>query len=225
MSVHTDVAHRALLRLREQLPRVSAAIVTGIPNRPRIVSTAALARQAAAARADRQERVELARRGLAPIGASRTPANLLALDVLRDTEQELAELEDAVCERVAPELRPAASTGARITRLLDLLPKLHDDLARHVSAETVRMSRRAAWLLGDTTPIHKLDARCPLCDCRSLRVLLDRMVVVCINPACTCHDDLCGCRNESGRTRHQWGEGYWPHLARQLAAQDQEEAA
>ncbi|MEV7969016.1 hypothetical protein AB0O34_23940 [Sphaerisporangium sp. NPDC088356] len=71
--------------------------------------------------------------------------------------------------------------------------------------------------LGDTEPVHRLDARCPICDARSLRALPDRELVVCVNGSCQCGDDECGCHYERPR-RHQWDYDEWPWLAHVLGA-------
>ncbi|MDT0305083.1 hypothetical protein [Streptomonospora wellingtoniae] len=157
----------------------------------------------------------------APIGTSPAPLDLTLLDTTRDIELDLADLEGAVIDRVAPALTPAAGTQARILRIKDLLGKAAQDadLARHVAAEARRLTQRAAAVLGEHEPPVRLTTiRCPLCDCLSLRLRQDADLVECFNPKCTCVDFLCGCTDVPRRTRHQWPATHWPDLATKGAA-------
>ncbi|MFD0772625.1 hypothetical protein ACFQZ2_01665, partial [Streptomonospora algeriensis] len=83
-----------------------------------------------AERADALSQMAANPRGAAPIGTSPAPLDLTLLDVVRDAELDLVDLEGAVCDRVAPALHPAADTDARIRRIKDLLGKTaqQDDL-------------------------------------------------------------------------------------------------
>ena len=164
--------------------------------------TAAGARHAA----ERADTFTQLRSGLAPIGSSPAPADLIVLDTLRDTETDLRDLLAAILDRTAPQIAPAHTTPRRIGQIITLLPKIGavDDLLDHLLAETGRMHRRVRHALGDTEEIRQLAERCPHCRAKSLRALMDRGVIVCGNAACRCTDDACPCDHPDRPRRHQW---------------------
>ncbi|MFV5992419.1 hypothetical protein ACNPQM_08190 [Streptomyces sp. NPDC056231] len=126
------------------------------------------------------------RRGSAPTGGTVAPVRIYVSDAIRDITDGVVELEEAVRERLG--LRPvvAAPVPVRLRRLAGLLEHIgHDaDLAAHVEAETRRMARRCARVLGDPEQLVRVAGRCPACDSVSLRAFPERATVMCVNPAC-----------------------------------------
>lgn len=153
-------------------------------------------------------------RGITPIGASPAPGDLTVMQTRRDIDTDIADLEEAVRERVAPQMRGAATTTRRIGTIIKLLPKVGavDDLMTHVLAEAHRLRAKARWALGDAGEVRKLAARCPHCGARSLRELPDRAVVTCSNTACQCTDNTCPCDDPAAPRRHQWHATQWHTL-------------
>ncbi|MCY9786851.1 hypothetical protein KIK06_23490 [Nocardiopsis sp. EMB25] len=195
-ALRTDLAHLSDLRGAGRIRRWA-----GWGPSPEQIAQAG-ARHAA----ERAETFDQLRQGLAPIGASPAPADLIVLDTLRDVETDLADLLDAVCDRVAPTIRRSATNPRRIAQIITLLTKVgaDDDLLGHVLSETRRLHRRVRYALGDTEDVRQLRNRCPICGARSLRELPDRGVVVCANPGCWCDDPACGCHDEHRPRRHEW---------------------
>lgn len=157
--------------------------------------------------AERAETFHQLRQGLAPIGASPAPADLVVLDTLRMVTTDLADLLDAVCDRVAPRVRRSTTNPRRIGQLINLLTKVgaDDTLLDHVTTEARRMHRAVKHALGDTEEVRRLSERCPHCGSLSLRALMDRGTVVCGNATCQCADTTCGCHHPDRPRRHQWG--------------------
>ena len=155
---------------------------------------------------ERWEAMGQLRQGLKPIGASPAPGDLTVLDTLRSVEADLGDLLDAVCDRVAPQVRRSATAPRRIGQLVNLLTKVgaEDDLLEHVLSETRRMHRQVKHALGDTEEVRRLTSRCPHCRSLSLRALMDRGIIVCGNAGCRCTDDTCGCHHETRPRRHEW---------------------
>ena len=156
---------------------------------------------------ERAETFHQLRQGLAPIGASPAPADLVVLDTLRMVTTDLADLLDAVCDKVAPRVRRSTTTPRRVGQIINLLTKVgaDDDLLDHVTAEARRMHRAVKHALGDTEEVRRLTERCPHCNALSLRALMDRGTVVCGNATCQCADTTCGCHHPDRPRRHQWG--------------------
>ncbi|MFF8959114.1 hypothetical protein [Streptomyces sp. NPDC014894] len=125
-------------------------------------------------------------RGPRPTGGGSTPVRLFVSDTLRDITDGVAELEEAVRERLA--LRPVrpASVPVRLRRIAGLLDRIaaDADLAAHVEDEARRMARRCARALGDPEQMVRLPGRCPACSSVSLRAFPERDEVRCVNPAC-----------------------------------------
>lgn len=163
---------------------------------------------AAAGQRWKQERAETfaqLRHGLKPIGASPALIDLTIPSVLKDVADDLGDLQDAILERVAPDIRPARTVPLRIGRIINLLGRIGADepLLEHVTAEVRRMRARIKYARGDTEEVRQLRNRCPICGARSLRELPDRGLVVCSNAACRCDDPTCPCHDDRPR-RHQW---------------------
>lgn len=203
----TAAAAEALSTLRNDLAHLADLQGTGPVRRragwgPRPEQIAATGRQHIAERADVFFQL---RQGLAPIGASPAPADLVVLDTLRDVSLDLADLLDAVCDRIAPRVRRSTTNPRRIGQLITLLTKVgaDDDLLDHVLTETRRMHRAVKHAIGDTEEIRRLTQRCPHCRALSLRALMDRGTIVCTNASCRCGDLLCPCHNDRPR-RHTW---------------------
>ena len=156
--------------------------------------------------AERTDTLEQMANGIVPIGASPAPADLVVLDTLRMVETDLADLLDAVCDRIAPRTRRSTTNPRRIGQLVSLLTRVgaERDLLDHVLSEAHRMHRAVKHALGDTEEVRQLADRCPHCRARSLRALMDRGLVVCGNVFCRCSDDTCGCQHPDRPRRHTW---------------------
>jgi len=159
-------------------------------------------------------------RGLKPLGASPAPGDLTVMQTRRDIDTDIADLEEAVRERVAPQVRGAATTNRRIGNIIKLFPKVGavDDLMTHVLAEAYRLRARARWALGGFGEVRRLTAWCPYCGAKSLRELADRGVVTCSNTACWCDDPACPCDDETAPRRHQWHATQWHTITEGISA-------
>ncbi|MEU0400233.1 hypothetical protein ABZ318_08255 [Streptomyces sp. NPDC006197] len=166
-------------------------------------------------REERREALLLEQRhGLAVPGHGAAPIRLHVSDAIRDITDGVVELEEAVCARLALPRPPRAGVIDRLRRLVALLDGIaaHPDLARHVRDEIRRMARRCARTLGDAETIVRVSGRCPWCDSVSLRAFPDRRAVLCVNPACVCTDEVCGCQDDPAY-RHLWPEDRWGELS------------
>ncbi|MFI6286885.1 hypothetical protein ACIBCM_19410 [Streptomyces sp. NPDC051018] len=154
------------------------------------------------------------RHGLAVPGHGAAPIRLHISDAIRDITDGVTELEEAVRARLALPRPGRAGVGERLRRIAGLLDGIaaHPVLAAHVRDELRRMARRCARALGDTEPVVRVSGRCPWCDSVSLRAFPDRRAVLCVNPACLCSDETCGCRDDPAY-RHLWPEERWAELA------------
>lgn len=218
-----DRIYETLGVLRGQLPALREALLPGTPRRwsQRDLTDDQRERMDALARLEREAKTANIAQGIKTLGNGRAPLRIDVLDALTSIEGGVAELESAVCDRLGLTVLAVATTSFRITRIASLLGRVasQSDLAGHVDAETLRLSRTAARALGDADEIRRIAARCPICDSLSLRVLMDQARVVCVNTGCVCSDDgPCGCRSERPR-RHSWHWGEWPWLADQIAAE------
>lgn len=210
--------------LLRQLPELSAELVPGRtssahrpgPPQPPPADLAARLRE------ERAEALLLQQRhGLTAPGHSAAPLRLHVSDALRDITDGVVELEEAVRERLGLPRARRAPVPERLRRIAALLDEVAADpvLAAHVRDETRRMARRCARALGDTEAVVRVSGRCPWCDSVSLRAFADRGAVLCINPACRCTDELCGCHDDPAY-RHSWDEAEW----RRTAAVEREES-
>ncbi|MFP1627493.1 hypothetical protein ACLB9X_20530 [Streptomyces sp. 5K101] len=166
-------------------------------------------------REERREALLLQQRhGLAVPGHGAAPIRMHVSDAIRDITDGVVELEEAVRARLGlprPGRAPVVERLRRTTALLDEIAG-HPDLARHVRDELRRMARRCARTLGDTETVVRVSGRCPWCDSVSLRAFPDRRAVLCVNPACVCADEVCGCQDDPAY-RHLWPEERWGELA------------
>ncbi|MCM1977213.1 MULTISPECIES: hypothetical protein [unclassified Streptomyces] len=174
-------------------------------------------RPAAEARMREEKREALLlqqRHGLTVPGYGAAPIRLHVSDTIRDITDGVVELEEAACARLGVPRPSAAGVPVRLRRIAALLEQIgaHPVLARHVRDELRRMARRCARALGDTEQVVRVAGRCPWCDSVSLRAFPDRRAVLCVNPACRCTDEECGCRDDPAY-RHLWPEGEWAPLA------------
>ncbi len=217
--MNIDRTHAALAELRDALPLLDEALLPGTPRRwsQRELTGDQRARMDALARAERETKHTNLARGLKALGDGRAPLPLDVLDTITGITTSPTELEEAVCERLGLTPRAGASTDQRLADLQVLLGRIaeHDDLADHVTDEAHRMRRQARRALGDTEPVHRLTARCPICDALSLRALPEREVIVCANTECRCATEDCPCNADRPR-RHQWPYDQWPWLAQIL---------
>ncbi|MGW8766364.1 hypothetical protein ACWGN5_28150 [Streptomyces sp. NPDC055815] len=166
-------------------------------------------------REERREALLLQQRhGLVVPGHGAAPIRLHVSDAIRDITDGVVELEEAVCARLTLPRPPRAGVIDRLRRLVGLLDPIaaHPDLARHVRDEIRRMARRCARTLGDSETIVRVSGRCPWCDSVSLRAFPDRRAVLCVNPACVCTDEVCGCQDDPAY-RHLWPEERWEELS------------
>lgn len=218
-----DKAYSELAAIRGQLPLFEDAMMPGTPRRwsERDLPPAEIARQAAEVREDRINRIENSAKGLKPTGNSKAPLNIGVLDAQVDVLDSVKELEEAVCERLGLTALAGRNDGvyavhlavSRITRIIGLLDRIvtDRDLSEHVLAESARMSKKSRRALGDDEPVHKIKARCPICDALSLRAFPDREVIVCVNTRCLCDEEACSCHWERP-ARHRWVFDQWADL-------------
>lgn len=221
-SAITDRIYETLGSLRSQLPALREALTPGTPRRwsQGDITLDQRERMDAIARLEREGKALNLARGIKALGDGRAPLRIDVLDTLTAIEAGVSELEEAVCDRLGLTPQAVATTAQRITRIVGFLGRIagQADLAEHVDAEAQRMSRSAARALGDSEPVHRLGARCPICDALSLRAFPEREAVVCVNAYCRCADEGCPCRDERPR-RHRWHWAEWPQLAEMLAAE------
>lgn len=154
------------------------------------------------------------RRGGGPAGSGSAPIRLHVSDAVRDITDGVIELEEAVLERLGRGRPRKADVPGRLGRIAALLPEIGTDavLAGHVLSEARRMARRCGRALGEVEPLVRVAGRCPWCDSVSLRVFPVRRAVLCVNPACRCEDEECGCADGPSH-RHTWDEERWGDLA------------
>ncbi|MGA4545069.1 hypothetical protein ACPA54_34280 [Uniformispora flossi] len=213
----TGRARRAIDSLLRQFPELHEELAAGPRRQPPAApdpSADALARRAAEAAEDRAAALWNAQHDRTPSGGHAAPLNLAALDADIDITASIAELEEAVHDRLGYPAPPAGDVTTRLIRILRLLDVVERDadLAEHVQSELRRMARRCARALGDTEPIRRIRPRCPLCDSVSLRAFAARHIVLCVNPGCRCDDETCACHVAPG-ARHRWERGEWAELA------------
>ncbi|MBT2445900.1 hypothetical protein J7F03_02100 [Streptomyces sp. ISL-43] len=192
----------------ELAPGRATPFAAGLPS-PRTPRDDALVRE------ERREALIVRQRhGLSAPGHSAAPLRLHVSDALRDITDGVVELEEAVCARLGFPRPRRALVPVRLRRLAALLDEIaaHPVLARHVRDELRRMARRCARALGDTEQVVRVSGRCPWCDSVSLRAFPDRRAVLCVNPACRCTDEECGCHDDPAY-RHLWPESGWTALA------------
>ncbi|MCF2530673.1 hypothetical protein [Yinghuangia soli] len=216
----TERARRAIDSLLRQFPELREELAHGTGSTPgyahavRDPSPEQAARRGAEAAEDRAAALWNAQHGLAASGPGGAPLRLSVLDTDMDITASLAELEEAVHDRLGLPAPRNADVPTRLVRLLRLLDTIgrDADLAEHVLAELRRMARRCARVLGDTEPIRRIRPRCPLCDSVSLRAFTSRHIVLCVNPGCRCEDENCACHHTPG-ARHRWERAAWAELA------------
>ncbi|MFH8614391.1 hypothetical protein ACH4E8_04830 [Streptomyces sp. NPDC017979] len=166
-------------------------------------------------RAERQEALLLHKlHGLTGAGRGAAPIRLHVSDAIRDVTDGVVELEEAVRARLGLPRPGRAAVVERLRRVAALLGDVAQDpvLARHMRDELRRMARRCARALGDAESVVRVSGRCPWCDSVSLRAFPDRRAVLCVNPACVCTEEGCGCHDDPAY-RHVWLEEGWPELA------------
>jgi hypothetical protein len=172
-------------------------------------------------RAERRDALLVEQRhGLAVPGHGAAPLRLHVSDAIRDITDGVVELEEAVHARLDLPQPRRAHVPERLRRIGARLDEIaaHPVLARHVRDETRRMARRCARALGDTEQVVRVPGRCPWCDSVSLRAFPARRAVLCVNPACRCGAEDCGCRDDPAY-RHLWEEGAWAALGPGAAAE------
>ncbi|NYI05245.1 hypothetical protein [Allostreptomyces psammosilenae] len=197
-------------------PRLVDELVPGRPSRSSAapLGSAALARQAARARAERQDALLGERMGVTISGSHAAPVRLSVSDAIRDVTDGVIELEEAVCEKLRIRRPRRGTVPERLERIRAVLDRVadHPVLAEHVRDETRRMAGRCRRCLGETAALLRLDGRCPHCDSVSLRAVPEHELVLCANPGCRCAEADCPCRVEEA-FRHAWGREEWPALA------------
>lgn len=214
-----DKAYDELSSLRGQLVLLPEARLIGTPRRwvERDLSAADLRKQADDYKTDKYFRAENDAKGIKATGNSKAPLRLEVFDAMMDISESLRELEAAVCDRLGLTPLKGYDGGARITRIIGLLERITviDDIADHVLRESARLNRKARQALGDTEPIHKIKARCPICDSMSLRAFTERELVICVDPGCECDDEECPCKYDKP-VRHMWPFDQWEDLSATL---------
>lgn len=214
-----DRIYVELSELRDRVPRLDDALAGGTPRRwaERDLTPAERARLDYQAIQDRAAKDANLRRGFSALGEARAPLSIYVLDAMVTIEAGVVAIETTVCEWLTLTPLAGATTHQRITRLIGLLGRIEalDELAAWVDTEAARLNRYARSALGDTEPVHKIRARCPICDAMSLRAFPERELVVCCNDECRCTDQACACNRERPR-RHRWPYAQWPWLAQVL---------
>lgn len=227
MQNRDDITYTALSELRDRLPRLDDALAGGTPRRwnEREMTDAERERQDARAFQERAAKEWNARRGLTALGDGRAPLSLAVLDATTEVNAGIAEIERAACEWLGLTPLAGATPRERVTRIVGLLGRIEaiDELAQWVEEEAKRLNRAARGALGDTEPVHRIKARCPVCDALSLRAFPERELVICVNGACICDDDGCACSGDRPR-RHTWPSSQWTWLA-QVLGDDLEQSA
>ncbi|MFD7918937.1 hypothetical protein ACFV3R_06925 [Streptomyces sp. NPDC059740] len=201
-----------LLRLFPELLAELAPSAGSRPRSPRPApSPADRAAEAALLRAERADALHNERlHGLSVPGHSSAPVRLYVSDAIRDITDGVAELDEAVHERLGLGRPRRMSVPERLVRIGSLLERVAADavLAAHVRSELRRMARRCARALGETEPVVRLPGRCPWCDSVSLRVFPERDAVLCVNPGCRCGYPGCDCGVDPA-FRHLWDRDAW----------------
>lgn len=220
--MNADDAYALLSELRRQLDGLTEALTPGTrkPWAQRELSDNERERLDAEAFRDRAAREQNAKRGLSALGESPAPLRVGVVDAAAAVESGLVELERTVCAWLGLTPLAGASLADRIGRLVGLLDRIASlpELSGWFSREAARLVRIARHAVGDTPQIRRLDARCPICDCRSLRAIPEKEIVACTNADCTCTDEGCRCHRDPPQ-RHIWRHAQWPWLA-QLLDQD-----
>lgn len=215
----TEKIYGSLGQLRDQLPRLDEALIPGTPRRwtERDLTDTERARQNAAAAEDREAK---ARHGFTALSNARAPLRVDVLDTITTIAAGITAVEIDVCEALGLTPLAGATPHQRLTRLASLVNRIgdDDDLAVMVADETGRLQRHARRALGDSEPVYKIRARCPICDAMSLRSFVERELVICCNDDCRCADPDCACNADRPR-RHRWVFADWAWLA-QVLSQD-----
>lgn len=217
-----DRIYESLSELRDRIPRLNDALASGTRRRwtQRDLPPELRRRQDHQAREDRNAKDTNARRGLYGVGDSRAPINLSALDARDAIRKSVPDLERAVCEWLGLTPLDRAEPTQRITRIIGLLRRIetYPELTEYVDTEAARLNRWARSALGEAEPVHRLNARCPVCQAMSLRAFTERELIVCVNDSCVCDDPDCGCAPIPPRRprRHRWHRKQWEILAQIL---------
>ncbi|WP_226899026.1 terminase large subunit domain-containing protein [Nonomuraea phyllanthi] len=185
--MRTELTYDHLAAVRSYLPELDRALVPSNGRRrhwnQRELSSEQRARMNAQAVAEREAKERNLGLGLKALGNAPAPLDLSALDARDLIVTSVAELEEAVCDKLGltPLARP--TTAERITRLIGLLDRiaLHEDLADHVHAEAARLRQTARIVLGEAEPVVRLTARCIHCRSLSLRAYPERAVIAARN--------------------------------------------
>lgn len=201
----TDRTYKVLSDLRGQMAQLRVMLVPGTPRRWNQREMTAGQREAQNAQAlkDRAAKFANSRLGLYGTGESKAPLNVTALDALRHIDDTLRRVEAEVCRSLGITPLAGATTKVRIERLVSLLDRIAtiDGLADWVEDELYRLRRFAQRVTGDTNQAHFLDARCHICDSRSLLAIPEKEIVLCTNDDCRCADEGCHCYS---KRRHCW---------------------
>lgn len=215
-----DHIYASLNELRGRLPLLDEALAGGTPRRwtERDLTDAQRERLDAQAFQDRAARAWNTRHGrTTALGDSRAPLALNVLDTVTAIGSGVIAIEKATCEWLGITPLVDAGTGQRITRIIGLIRRIEalEELAIYVDAESARLNRWAGSAIGDTEPVHKIKARCPICDAKSLRAFPHRELVICVNANCVCDQQDCRCTADRP-LRHRWPYDQWPWLAQVL---------
>jgi hypothetical protein len=216
-----ELTYAHLAAIRGYLPELDRALIPSNQRRRRWNQREMSAEQAAAMdaqiRAEREAKERNLVQGLKPSGASPAPLDLSVFDARTHIIMSVAELEEAVCERLGLTGLSMGNPVEQLTRLIGLLDRiaLLDDLADHVHQEAARLRQTARIVLGEAEPVVRLAGRCPNCRSRSLRAYPERYTVACVDPTCQCEDQDCPCQREQS-WRHIWPYERWPWLAANL---------
>ncbi|MER7363593.1 hypothetical protein [Nonomuraea wenchangensis] len=221
--MRTQLTYDHLAAVRAYLPELDRALVPSAQRRrqwnQRELTPEQRDRMNAQAVAEREAKERNLTQGLKALGDAPAPMNLSVFDARTLIMVSVAELEEAVCDKLGLSTLPG-STADTITRLIGLLDRisLHDDLMDHVHAEAARLRQTARAVLGEAEPVVRLTARCIHCRSLSLRAYPERATIACVDPTCRCDDQDCPCQREEP-WRHVWPYERWPWLAANLRDQ------
>lgn len=217
----SELMYEHLAAIRAYLPELGRALVPSGQRRrhwnQRDLSPERAAAMDAQFLAEREAKERNLRQGLKALGTAPAPLDLSVFDARVHIIMSVAELEEAVCDRLGLTGLSPGNPGEQLTRLIGLLDRINllDDLADHVHGEASRLRQTARVALGEAEPVIRLTARCLHCGSLSLRAYPERFTVACVDPTCRCGDEDCPCSREKPQ-RHVWPYERWPWLAANL---------
>jgi hypothetical protein len=167
-------------------------------------------------RREREERVLIARRGLAYVGSSRAPVVITVASALATVHVGLCRLEALMFDRLRVMPWPAdidPPDERRCERISERLGLLEDPFASWLAREVTRLVTVATAAADEDRQIV-MGRPCPICGrSDTLVVYVDRDYVRCnADAGCVCSVPDCRCRRTPG-WRHVWRRPQWGVLS------------